>query len=793
MNSYMDKCDKTIKSIQNFYNELLESIYCIIPNSWRNSKTNVYNIKINNFISNINVELESLVQAFSGHIYFNQEMLDYKNDIVDEVQFEEHIINIKKKCESINTQIDKYVELVDTYADENNLNLNIREIGSRAEKSIELFIGFIEEDCQKYYSKKTRLRESFNKSIAVIIPAYNTKNTIRRAIDSIANQSIIDILPVKTYIVNDCSIYNYQDVVTEYGSIINIEEVELKENVGPGLARQNGILKSIEDFIIFLDGDDFFYDENSLEILLTNAINNNADCVASYFREELSDRTYRNSNNMGWLHGKLYKSSFLKEKNIEFLDSRATEDAAFNMLLQVNNPNIVFIPDITYVWASNEDSITRKNNYEFSHTYIESYSENIRKILELTADKNLNMQVAIQHSLNALFVIWTNYITFNDATKRENVLKWTYGLKKSFDRWKPHYLNNDMIYDVFKIRKNLYNPKWTPGFARDCFNNFLRQIENYNSTSNEVSAGKKKMNILISLDEDYTCHAINMLNSIVLNNDVSLDIYLIYENLTHISINVIRDYIDANKVGTLHEYYINGNVYKFPHTIQYIPEVTYYRLFAPFIINESIDRLLYLDCDLIVNGSLDELYNTYMEDNIIAGCKNMLCKEMSYLNKVFNTNLGLPLTNDYINAGVILIDIAKYKDFITPDQIISFINENEAHLKMQDQDVINKLFYGKIKHVDNKYNYQINTVEDDYQENDFRIIHYSQRAKPWHNDYYSPKKAKYYYDFLAKKGDIESLKEIVGLHMDCMKNKIIINAMINFNGEQNDRYNYTNV
>ena len=274
-----------------------------------------------------------------------------------------------------------------------------------------------------------------------------------------------------------------------------------------------------------------------------------------------------------------------------------------------------------------------------------------------------------------------------------------------------------------------------------------------------------------------------MLNSITLNNDVTLDIYLMYNNLSYVSINAIRDYVEANNVGILHEYYMNGSQYKFPQTIQYIPEVTYYRLFAPFIIKEDVDKLLYLDCDLIVNGKLDDLYNIDMGNDIIVGCKNMLCKEMSHLNAVFNTNLGLPDTNDYINAGVLLINVLEYKKHVNPNQIIQFINENRANLKMQDQDVINKLFYGKIKHIDNRFNYQINAVDDNFQDNDLRIIHYSQKSKPWHNDYSSPQKAKYYYNFLAQRGDICFLREIVNLHTDCLKNKLIRNAMNNYNGE----------
>ena len=86
-------------------------------------------------------------------------------------------------------------------------------------------------------------------------------------------------------------------------------------------------------------------------------------------------------------------------------------------------------------------------------------------------------------------------------------------------------------------------------------------------------------------------------------------------------------------------------------------------------------------------------------------------------------------------------------------------------------------------HVDNKFNLQINTVEEDYKTNDVRIIHYSQRAKPWESDYYSPQKAKYYYNYLAKKGDVNGLKTIIGAHMDYQKNKMVAEVISSINGE----------
>lgn len=91
--------------------------------------------------------------------------------------------------------------------------------------------------------------------IDVIIPAYNSQDTIIKTLSSIAMQLNKNELVVT--IVNDGG-KDYKDIVETFSKIINVKEIGYEVNRGPGYARQYGVEHTKEDFITFIDADDTF-------------------------------------------------------------------------------------------------------------------------------------------------------------------------------------------------------------------------------------------------------------------------------------------------------------------------------------------------------------------------------------------------------------------------------------------------------------------------------------------------------------------------------------------------------
>lgn len=285
---------------------------------------------------------------------------------------------------------------------------------------------------------------------------------------------------------------------------------------------------------------------------------------------------------------------------------------------------------------------------------------------------------------------------------------------------------------------------------------------------------KKNINILISIDDNYVSHAIDLIYSIVSNNNVSLDMYLIYgDKLSDESINILKMYLINNNYGMLYPIYYEGDQSIFPMNCDYISVTTYLRLFAPFLLPEEVDKILYLDCDIICNGSILKLYNMKFDNNTLIGCRNMIPMRLKKWSIRNNLRLGLDPNYKYINAGVLMIDVNRYRKNISVDNIFNIISEYREYLLFQDQDIINKLFCSDIKVVSNKYNYQVNPGGNDIDYSDIVFIHFSEKDKPWNKDFKNLKKGISYYKLLKNMGREDEMLELLDEQLNNIKNSIL--------------------
>lgn len=274
---------------------------------------------------------------------------------------------------------------------------------------------------------------------------------------------------------------------------------------------------------------------------------------------------------------------------------------------------------------------------------------------------------------------------------------------------------------------------------------------------------KDKINLLISIDDGYLHHSYETLLSFKNHNNSYFSVYLLYENLRKETLDSLKDFIFKNNIGELKPVKIDLSNVNLPMNISYISKVTYYRLFAPYYIKE--DRLLYVDCDVICTGNILDFYNQDFNDGIIIGCPNMLDSSKMYLDSVMKSNIDISLDDIYINAGVLLINIDNYKNFISEEKLSEFINTTKLPLDFQDQDVINHVFHNHILVADKRYNFQMNGVDRGEEDFNAEIIHYSEYFKPWNNNYFDMRKASPYYDFLLKNGFEDKCYELMDSHL----------------------------
>lgn len=161
--------------------------------------------------------------------------------------------------------------------------------------------------------------------------------------------------------------------------------------------------------------------------------------------------------------------------------------------------------------------------------------------------------------------------------------------------------------------------------------------------------------------------------------------------------------------------------------IEYISIETYYRyVIANVLPRES--KALYLDADLVVNGSLTDLYKLNLKDFYCAGVKDSHIEKIDY-----KAQIGFSDSDLYVNAGVLLLNLSA----IRKDNIVGKLFHNTKELAdkilYQDQDIINITFKNNIKELDSIFNFAtINVKEEKDKRNSAIIIHYTGKRKPWH-------------------------------------------------------------
>ena len=208
--------------------------------------------------------------------------------------------------------------------------------------------------------------------IDVIIPAYNSHETIVKTLASLAMQLNRDELIVT--IVNDGG-KDYKDLVETFNKLINIQEIGYEQNMGVGYARQFGIDNTKEDFITFIDADDTFILDTLRPILELIRINQLSKVCYTSFVEydfDTKKKTDRAFNKDNWLYGKFYNREFLIQNNIHFnQNQKAYEDTYFS-----NQVNLILTEDerkyydiISYNWSAKE----RIENREYLQSNFNDY------------------------------------------------------------------------------------------------------------------------------------------------------------------------------------------------------------------------------------------------------------------------------------------------------------------------------------------------------------------------------------------------------------------------------------
>lgn len=270
------------------------------------------------------------------------------------------------------------------------------------------------------------------------------------------------------------------------------------------------------------------------------------------------------------------------------------------------------------------------------------------------------------------------------------------------------------------------------------------------------------INLLVTLDAGYI-HQLNvMLYSVLKNNpDDYFKVFVLHSSLTDDDLSKTRKLIES------HGEVIPINAGKFgledaPTTDRY-PTEMYYRIFAAKFLPDDVDKVLYLDPDIIVKGNLHLLYDKPLENKFYAAAVHV-GKFIGFMNSV---RIGKDKDEPYINSGVMLMNLAELRKRQNEDDVFQYINVYNKRLFLPDQDILSSLYAGDFIMIDPDYfnltEWEFAFRHDskafknmDWVNENTVIIHYCGRNKPWKKGY-TGFLGDFYFD--AEKEYTERMKE----------------------------------
>ena len=255
---------------------------------------------------------------------------------------------------------------------------------------------------------------------------------------------------------------------------------------------------------------------------------------------------------------------------------------------------------------------------------------------------------------------------------------------------------------------------------------------------------KEEISVVLSCDDNFAQHAGVLMESVLstAKRSHNLHFYIVdgdifddkKEKITSIS-NKYNAQITFLKV--------NKNEFKDLYISFQYTSTIYYRLIIGKLLPASVNRCIYLDCDMICCSDIEELWKTDLEDRILGAVLDhgMLVSGTRWNNKI--KELDFDEDDIYFNSGLLLIDLKKWRSLGLDDRAMKLARNH--NYTSHDQDILNVLFRKSWTVLNSRWNcmpsiYGFNkrlfSKRKKYSDiisarKDPGILHFAGRYKPW--------------------------------------------------------------
>lgn len=291
----------------------------------------------------------------------------------------------------------------------------------------------------------------------------------------------------------------------------------------------------------------------------------------------------------------------------------------------------------------------------------------------------------------------------------------------------------------------------------------ITNLETRISESIELPASSSDAVLLCATDDAYVMPLAAMLYSAGENLRVGsrllvmiLDGGVSEENKQKLRESLVDLPIDLNWIS------FNAEILNRFEVSHHVSHTAYYRLLLSEVLPEQLDKVLYLDCDLLIQGDLMELWEQDLGESTLMAVPDVACPYVDATRGMKNfkranpylaafrpirnyQELGIDESSLYFNSGVMLIDVQKWRRDQVTNKLLQCMSSNQSFIWCWDQYALNVVLHGKWKPLDMRWNLgshafdypgerysPVESGEFTQMLSDPKVIHFTTEWKPWH-------------------------------------------------------------
>ena len=236
-----------------------------------------------------------------------------------------------------------------------------------------------------------------------------------------------------------------------------------------------------------------------------------------------------------------------------------------------------------------------------------------------------------------------------------------------------------------------------------------------------ISQTHSNIHIGFCIDNNYSRCCASSIASFCLNNPTkNFNFHIMAKDLSTTNKKQFEQLAQLYSIN-IYIYEINIDTLAKLPTQTHLPIATYFRFILRLIL-DNVDKLFYIDADIICLQNADDLFSINLKDNIIGAVP-----DLPWMNTKRNKALNLR-NHIYFNAGMLIINITKWNKFNTFTKVLQAIQNEPQKFRYLDQDALNLILTNHIQYLDTKFNcIDINSIE----QKNIILLHFAAHPKPW--------------------------------------------------------------